>query len=108
MRPPNWRPDRTPEHLKWTRVKIECGKSLKGWLAGPVFGCEGHGTPAFKPCHSLFTAGRQSCPWCAIPQFRTVKYQGYLPMYDERQMHRRLRQSGRDHAMRYAADPTPD
>lgn len=84
MPPPNARPDRTPEHLKWTRVAIECGKSIKGWLAGPVFGCEGHGTPAFKPCHSLFTRGQKTCPWCAIPSFATVKYQGYLPMYDDR------------------------
>lgn len=84
MRPPNARPDRTPENLKWVRVPIECKKGIKGWLAGPVFGCEGHGTPAFKPCHSLFTGGARQCPWCAIPKFGTIKYQGYLPMYDER------------------------
>ncbi len=84
MPPPNARPDRVPENLKWTRVPIEPGKSIKGWLAGRVFGCEGHGTPAFKPCHALFTRGARACPWCAIPKFGTVKYQGYLPMYDER------------------------
>ena len=84
MRPPNARPDRTPENLKWTRIAIEPKKSIKGWLAGPVFGCEGHGTPSFKPCHTLFTGGARQCPWCAIPKFATVKYQGYLPMYDER------------------------
>jgi hypothetical protein len=81
---PNARPDRVPENLKWTRVKIECKKSIKGWLAGQVFGVEGHGTPSFKPCHQLFSSGSRACPWCAIPKFATVKYQGYLPMYDER------------------------
>lgn len=83
-RPPNARPDRTPDYLRWTRVGIECGKTIKGWIAGPVFGCEGHGTPSFKPCHALFTAGQKACPWCAIPALKTVRYQGYLPMYDER------------------------
>lgn len=83
-RPPNARPERVPEHLKWTRVGIECGKSIKGWLAGPVFGAEGHGTPSFKPCHSLFTRGARTCPWCAIPALSGIRYQGYLPMYDER------------------------
>jgi hypothetical protein len=83
-RPPNARPDRVPEHLKWTRVSVECKKTIKGWIAGPVFGCEGHGTPAFKPCHALFTGGARECPWCRIPKLAAVKYQGYLPMYDDR------------------------
>lgn len=83
-RPHNSRPERVPEHLRWTRVSIECGKSIKGWIAGPVFGIEGHATPAVKPCHSLFTNGARVCPWCAIPALRALKYQGYLPMYDER------------------------
>ena len=83
-RPVNSRPDRVPDHLRWTRVSIECGKSLKGWIAGPVFGIEGHATPSVKPCHTLFTAGARQCPWCLIPALRALKYQGYLPMYDER------------------------
>lgn len=82
-RPPNVRPDRTPDHLKWSREAVECGKSLKGWIAGPVFGCEGHPTPAFKPCHALFTRGARTCPWCAIPKLAAIRYQGYLPLYSD-------------------------
>lgn len=83
-RPVNSRPDRVPEHLKWERVKIEPGKTLRGWIAGKVYGCEGHYAPAFKPCHAVVSGGTRSCPWCGIPQFAALRFQGYLPIYDER------------------------
>lgn len=83
-RPVNSRPDRTPEHLKWTRERVECGKTVRGWIAGKVYGCEGHFAPAFKPCHAVISAGKLACPWCSIPQFAALRYQGYLPMYNER------------------------
>lgn len=84
MRPVSARPNRKPDYLEWTRVGIDPGKELKGWLAGPAFGVEGHSAGAFKPCHRLFTNGLKVCPWCAIPQYQAIRFQGYLPLYDER------------------------
>ena len=84
MRPVSARPNRKPDYLEWTRVAIDPGKEIKGWLAGPAFGVEGHSAGAFKPCHHLFTNGKKVCPWCAIPQYAAIRFQGYLPLYDER------------------------
>lgn len=83
-RPVNARPDRVPEHLKWVREAIECGKTIRGWIAGKVYGCEGHFAPAFKPCHTAISGGKLVCPWCAIPQYAARRFQGYLPLYNER------------------------
>ena len=75
------RPERVPDHLRWKFECVEVGKKVYGWVAGPVVGVEGHGTPSFKPCRALLTKGAVACPWCALPY--PVRYQGYMPIIDK-------------------------
>jgi hypothetical protein len=75
------RPDSKAEHLRWRTLRLELGRSVRGWKCGPSVGVKCHFAPYSKPCKKVMTAGVLTCQYC---EARMVQgFTGYLPMIDE-------------------------
>jgi hypothetical protein len=74
-------PPRANELLRFRRLKVEPGKSYRGWVAGPHFGCMCHHMGATKPCVKAITRGNRKC--ACENQILKVGWVGYLPHWDE-------------------------
>jgi len=75
--PPRKRPDQS-----WDYVRLEPGKSWKGWCAGPTVTIYCHSTQRLtKACRQVFTNGDLSCPYCADGIEPELKC--YVPLWSE-------------------------
>lgn len=68
-----------PDHLRFSYLSLEPGKQVKGWITGPVFGCETHFVGSTKPCLSALTEGELPCKYCT-GEFRK-SYTVYQPFW---------------------------
>ena len=63
------------------RVKLALGKSMMGFLVGPIVGLNTHYVNRTVPCLSDVTKGRLKC-YCSRMQLESV-WKGYVPLIDK-------------------------
>jgi hypothetical protein len=64
----------------WDYQRVENGKSVVGWKAGPVYGCETHYLGETRPCKRITTDSKLVCPICESGE-ETI-FRGYVPFWD--------------------------
>lgn len=65
----------------WDRVKLEPGKSVCGWCAGPVVWAPTHWEDRSTGCRKEMTGGHLPCQYCAAGF--EVRWRGWMPFYDQ-------------------------
>jgi hypothetical protein len=65
----------------WNWLNPDLGKSINGWLAGPLVGVETHWKGTTQPCRRYITGGRMRC-YCSLDHSGT-EWKGYVPIWDE-------------------------
>lgn len=65
----------------WDWLNPALGKSVNGWIAGPVVGVETHYLGRTQPCRYALTRGRMKC-YCTASKLESV-WKGYVPLWDE-------------------------
>lgn len=67
------------------RVKLDIGKSMVGWLVGPIIGLQTHYLNSTRPCREDVTRGRMNC-YCKRMKLESV-WKGYVPLIDRDGVH---------------------
>jgi len=65
----------------WDWIKLEPGKSWKGWSAGPLVGVEVHHFDGSKACRADLSNGALPCQLCKAGM--PTIFRGYVPLWDE-------------------------
>lgn len=76
---------RPPENSRrgrfWERWDPALGKTINGWLAGPIVGLDTHYLGHTQPCRRVITNGRMEC-YCTRMKLEAV-WKGYVPIWNE-------------------------
>lgn len=67
--------------IRSTNFKVANGGKEIGYVAGEVYGVNGHFMGAHKPCLHDLTNGEVQCVYCAVN--KPIEWRGYVPVWDQ-------------------------
>jgi hypothetical protein len=77
----NQEPNKKADHLQFTKLALDPGKSVIGWKSGPHVGLHTHHLGYTKPCVNDITLGKLPCKGCTAQIGKG--WCGWMPFFDD-------------------------